>query len=708
MQATSCHVISCSETAATQATQKAFGTAMRRLKCRTLWSPPVEPVRATVTCATSGKGRASGVALISSVPARPARLPLPSDWATSTRVLHSIVTWGCTHVQVFTVYCRPQNCPTSMGFSNQLLEMDLQQVAVIALPFMIVGDFNCSPSVLGCWADLPAKGFQHLESLYQRLYSCEMPCTCKDATCPDTAILSPGIAHLVNHISVLDSSWLATRRPVVFHLSVPTHGLFHLKVDMPKSFLELGVSEEDLSNAVATMAPLRNAASLEDWGLLVEEVVDKALAISRSVPSLPKAYRGRCKPFRLKKSPIQSPVKRASTTSRCLKSNAMATRKKIKQLRRIYSLKSRLKKFESATSPSDGLFNDLCLEWSAIVDSGAFGPSFLHWLADLQVVEPPSWPLPSSDWLLTVSALVKHFVDSAVQQDHQLRLDKLAYGRRLDKKTGHKQAFASVRGPGPPPVTEVHAPVEFEAMMVPGDSPLCFDLFADSSLLAQLSPAFHVSVHGCPCRIIDLQSRYATVRASMPFDYQGSMVEVRQEHFTCEPSGVAQSLNSFWSPIWTRDPWNLDFVDQEGPCLDDGLLSVLGQKETIPVDMGNLELWISSIRQLKSGSARGTGSISAQELKMLPVELIQQLMSSYSDGFPQDFMHGLCCPLSKSKSTPRKQDTRPITILPQAYRLWSMIACRQLLGKLAKSVSSDITGLLPGRGSYAAGYAMQF
>ena len=67
--------------------------------------------------------------------------------------------------------------------------------------------------------------------------------------------------------------------------------------------------------------------------------------------------------------------------------------------------------------------------------------------------------------------------------------------------------------------------------------------------------------------------------------------------------------------------------------------------------------------------------ISAQELKMLPDNLLDRIakvLVSYTDGFPSWFMLGLTCPLAKTQDTPSHDQTRPITILAQLYRLWNM------------------------------------
>ena len=153
-------------------------------------------------------------------------------------------------------------------------------------------------------------------------------------------------------------------------------------------------------------------------------------------------------------------------------------------------------------------------------------------------------------------------------------------------------------------------------------------------------------------------------------------------------------------PIWTRDPDDLSLRGQSSEAL--GFQAFLANMPTLldfhfqPLD---LDLWISAVQRLRPGSARGTDKISAQELKLLPPEAIEALAKichSFHDGFPESFMRGLICPLSKIDSChPASHQVRPIIVLPQIYRLWSAVMCAQLIRALALVLPEDISGLLP-------------
>ena len=107
LQSHQCDFVSCSETSATAKIQWHFAKSMRKLGMKTLWSPPVPPLRTTVTGQVDGRGQASGVAAITKLCARPSRIALPDEWATTTRFLHVVAQVGESHIQITVLSCRP-------------------------------------------------------------------------------------------------------------------------------------------------------------------------------------------------------------------------------------------------------------------------------------------------------------------------------------------------------------------------------------------------------------------------------------------------------------------------------------------------------------------------------------------------------------------------------------------------------------------------
>ena len=62
---------------------------------------------------------------------------------------------------------------------------------------------------------------------------------------------------------------------------------------------------------------------------------------------------------------------------------------------------------------------------------------------------------------------------------------------------------------------------------------------------------------------------------------------------------------------------------------------------------------------------------------------------------------------SQGQGIPEPSRVRPITALSQIYRVWAQVVCRQALRSLGLSMTTDITGLLPGCGAFEAAYCSQ-
>lgn len=64
-------------------------------------------------------------------------------------------------------------------------------------------------------------------------------------------------------------------------------------------------------------------------------------------------------------------------------------------------------------------------------------------------------------------------------------------------------------------------------------------------------------------------------------------------------------------------------------------------------------------------------------------------------------------PVSKQLGASNPKSTRPITILPLIYRIWSRVLARKLLDAWRQTLTNQITGFVPGRNAMDFVYAMQ-
>eukprot|EP00438_Fugacium_kawagutii_P026374 Skav206095 [mRNA] locus=scaffold2150:239336:242452:- [translate_table: standard] len=65
-------------------------------------------------------------------------------------------------------------------------------------------------------------------------------------------------------------------------------------------------------------------------------------------------------------------------------------------------------------------------------------------------------------------------------------------------------------------------------------------------------------------------------------------------------------------------------------------------------------------------------------------------------------------PLSKKQVCRSPADSRPITIISSIYRLWSRVTCSALVRHFHEDIPKQVTGLLPGRGAFAAIFNQQW
>ena len=66
-----------------------------------------------------------------------------------------------------------------------------EKAEAINLPTLFLGDFNMDVSQLDLYPELVSRGYMSLQELHRKMYQCDMPVTCKNATTPDTALVHP-------------------------------------------------------------------------------------------------------------------------------------------------------------------------------------------------------------------------------------------------------------------------------------------------------------------------------------------------------------------------------------------------------------------------------------------------------------------------------------------------------------------------------------
>eukprot|EP00438_Fugacium_kawagutii_P021028 Skav205786 [mRNA] locus=scaffold340:103108:108078:+ [translate_table: standard] len=684
---------------------------MQRKYIKSVWSAPVANQCNTLTNAECERGKPGGVAVLSTCPLRPCLNPVPLELKLGARFVHAIATIGQMQFQLVTVYGFPQNRAGAKDATNRLLADILPQVQQIPLPFLVAGDFNIEVDQLQCWTQWEQLGCKELKQLHQEKYACEMRPTCMESTWPDNCIVSPTMQPFVTQIEVMKCDDFPTHAPVVLTLQIPTPQPCKPRLQFPKSFLDFGLTKEDLQKAVEEFGMLPSPP-LEEWGDQIETLVARALQLQpddtgKGTRSMTRAYKGRCKPLQ----PVLKPIFCSTKLARQGDYNppheitTFSAKAKLKQFRRIQSLRRQLvahsKDGENKWYRSQPA---LTKEWHCILTSHSFGMPFAQWLWEHPDIGPCPWPLPTDQWLHHVEQLVKFELDAHVEADRAASLAflKAKENTSAAKQEALKRSYKYVRTNVKPPVRELLCPFE-QTCHATWMSPTQVTLHLDPDVL-QLGTPVHVD-EGIGWITGSAEHEVHVTLSKLPSDQQETPV-VQQKLVLTSPEQMVDQLNGFWLPIWQNEDVPTASQLQQ---FDDLVRTLPFSIPPISVDTG-VDIWCAAVQRLKGSTARGFDALSGWEAKLLPREAWQHLADcilGYIDGLPDWLMRARTCPLSKVDQTPSAQQVRPITVLPLVYRIYASVVCRQILWSWNQHFPSNITGLLPSRGAFDAAYNSQ-
>ena len=702
-----CHFVAAAETSATTPTQALVARNLKKLGFFSAFTTPAPSLRARQDQQVSLRGKATGCANFSLFPMRFARCPKPIDPGMDLRFMHVIVDeWK---MQIITIYGLTSSHSGAQDFTNALLALAAQRVKQVNLPAIVMGDFNADVNKLLASSDFASMGFLHLQQLYDHMYGEAMPPSCKEATNPDAAFLSPELASRLKAISVLPDPLFDAHKVVTFELNNCGGPWLKQVWPKPQAFTSFALPAQLLEEASHDLQGLEDPCTLEEWGIRVEQTVDVALRkapVSANLPKrLPASFRGRCQQTRPKTILVTDlvPKARHGDFEPSHEIHGVRTASFIKQLRRIQSLHRKLSRPHKPQCLGD--------EWSKILRFHFQRKPFVFWIQSVPELGWVPAALPPPRWLFDVEQLWKHEVEQAIALDTRIHQDKLLFRQKLDARFGHnKLTFASVRG-STPTLESIEKEIAQTAICVPL-SGRCrhkqaeqFEAFVESPAQFQLGQP--ISLDGVSGWLKEVKVHSLIVSCSKT-PHQLEEVEVRQRVLTTNPAQICHRLSQFWQPLWERDDSHLLTPDLD--CEFGAFLDRLPQTE-LSIDCQCLDTWTQVIKSLKWNAAPGPDGITAFELQSLPISLIASLIkvvNNYQEGFPTWFMAAKVFGAPKGDGVPEPSRIRPITVLSQIYRVWAQVICRQALRCLGLSMTQDITGLLPGRGAYLAAYHTQW
>ena len=452
--------------------------------------------------------------------------------------------------------------------------------------------------------------------------------------------------------------------------------------------------------------------AFQDWASGSEDAVHNTLQkqhsldpVKNPLPGLPKRAGGRCKP----QSPILRPAVQCERPSRAgdfapdHDATTVLARMKVRQVRRVESL---LRACRSKERNGQSSAQDLQLrsEWSAIQKAKGYPPCFSS--RKRRTAHFVTFPvqLPSVSWLEDVLTFLRFDCNALVAQEYALRKDRFKLAVQLDSQFGAaRQGYAAVPGPSHPPFLDVPASRNATVVKLEPQGPE--QRWYVLSKPVDFFVHAHASLEDKSCRILEVDhDRVLLHGRDLP-----DKGELRQEHTACTSSELDQEFQSYWSPMWERDP----APGIEPNRWEAALKSVesMPSLSLIQLDMMSLPLWRKAIQQMADRRATGICGWRPAELKLLPDTTIELLARLFEKALclelPPHLLIASVSVLAKVAMPESIGQSRPITVFSTIYRIWSSVAARQILRHWGNIFPRSVMGSMPGRSARDLSYQQQ-
>ena len=720
-------VLLLSETSATSVVQRNEEYSFRRAGFKTVWGSPAPP-QMSAGKSESLRGAAVGVSIHSQLPIRESMIADTSSWWTAGRIAHAFLKLPQVEIQLLVIYGFPANLPDSKNRTNQLLRHAVDRALQSTFPTIIAGDWNHHPESLDEFRFLQSKGYRSIEQLYLEKYGEVMPCTFKNATRNDVAVISPSLVKLVSSIHVDKRQLFAGHNPLVFTLTIPGEPLCKQQCRFPDSWLSYQPDQKLVADcytfSVEKLPPESFDAQQPDiqvdhaltrWSQAVEKAVSAAISFQHQsdpekfpMSKLPCSSRGRCKPMKVVQTPFSRTISKAwdGQYTPAIDKAPMKLRQQTRQLRRIQSLNQRLQKWQCRKLPPE-VFVQLMDEWFAILNSSGFPMGFLKWTRQFPELSEISVEFPIYEELQVIEQFLRFDLDKQVYNINKKADQHVKFIRAKDIAKGKKGAFKTIREPSPGLVTQILHQKEYHANLLPdsGHGLLSMQLQNHDDFDTESQ----IQVNGQEVQVVDWRPPILDVMQIDAMEITETNVKVTQSKIIVEPRQVATELGLFWDKFWNANSsQSITDIDQWPEFLN---LVANMPSSTLDIKPYSIDLWLQAIADIKSNTARGVCGWFADELKDLPLVVITDLVEIIkkigTKGLPGFLMHAKTIPLAKEHHTKLVNKTRPITVLSLIYRVWGRVISRQILQQWTKSFPPAICGFLPKRSSIDLLYHLQ-
>ena len=684
------------ETSHTSSARSICHHRLRKAGWKVLWGPDVQPHHGA---AGNLRGKASGVAIVSSLPVAPYGLEIPAEIMATCRFTDGLVQINpqvCMYISV--MYGPQQNGThqTGDGMFNSLFFLACARARTFQGPALITGDFNKNLEHNAAWNELQTYGWRDAAVLWEDMTGNVAPNTCRDTKRHSFMLINPPLIEAIRGNGVC-AEYSFDSHPVLFSdfdlpcivgsrsvWSLPrTTDEFLFDTDLLlEGALELLPKHEARFNTALECGDAHKAVAI--FAETFDAVFDYGcVSVDGSKQKLPNACKGRCrKPFKklVPASGHRVRPARDGEYNPAVCQTTVQIRQRVRQVRRLQSLERQLHAVDrnfniAAVCQCEQL-------WRSICSAPGFSPGFPAWCLQTCGVFVPQ-DLPHKSFIHEIAEQLRCHCDELIRVNKRNQYQTRQSAIARDMLVGGANTCRTLKEEQTAPVafflSERTVDVARIRWSLDGR-----DMLITKGDLQHFDPTLPVVFHGQCAKVSKVVGNKVYLDRKVLCKKDFPLVLVQKVPIQHAPQMHEMTVEQ-WSTLWSREPH-----DDQLSCWDE-VLKLIDEMPAIesatfqPIDQ---ERWAHSLKNLRNRSARGADGFSARDLKLCPAPLNKWLFKIYEqfeDGkaWPKQLASARVVMLPKpGNDTVSPMHMRPITIMGRLYRQWSRIRASETMKQL--------------------------
>ncbi|CAE8624817.1 unnamed protein product [Polarella glacialis] len=600
--------------------------------------------------------------------------------------------------------------PASQGYkepknkTERLMECALRRAEVMpAGPAIITADVNHNPEEIAAIQDLKMKGWVDAAEYAASRDGGGLRPTCRGTTRIDVIMVNQYLAPYlgdVRHIMHPGSDHVALMAVFGNMTKASTLDMWPKVSKLPFNM----VSREAWGRAIGERANEQKEAMDEakregdtTKGLrIVSTIVEKACckAAEEEGATTEAQCIGRCratKPATRQAAPRRSAMDRPGGTQQKYEGQSTLVNQWTKQVRRIAAVMNRTGETASTQSRWAAMEH-----WGSCVEATGFTEGFVTWI-NLYIQRYVVWELvgeedlPSHAQAQVMFTFMKHVLRALEEFLRKQKKEIMQVELLEDIARGASKTFRAIKPAQRPQVVALR-----------------INTVMNISAYEQSTGQIKTSTGGAasPGETVKQGEKHWTVMGVMTDGLvvqPGTAVDVgeplRHQRWTEGPEEVDEQYRKFWGTCWLR---HLGCAEDRWSEVNEWITSHMPQIPEQPYRRMTVEEVRDFFERANKKGRTGLDLWAMEELAALPDEGIQlflDLFHQVEDGMdpPEQMCIGLVTSLAKADDIEGAESTRPITIMPSLYRMWSGIRARQYVNYLDEHLEEGIYANRPGK-----------